>query len=183
MLTLTTPPAGEPLSLPDAKAALRVEHDADDALIARMIATARGLIERRLDLAILEQTWTLSLTDAPTAPVPLRPGKVREITGAAVTYGGTTRALTDAEVRLRRSVPAQVVLSVPRSEGASALSAITVEFRAGWEEGRVPPELVHAVRLLTAHYYEERELFSRGRYVPVPHALQTHIEAFREVRL
>ena len=183
MLTLTTPPVGEPLSLPDAKAALRVDHDADDALIDRMIATARGYLERRLDLAILEQSWTLSLTEAPEHPVPLRPGKVREIAAASVTYGAATRALTEAELRLRRSVPACVLIDVAPSQDGEALSAITAQFTAGWPEDAVPPELIHAVRLLTAHYYEERELFARGRYVPVPHALQAHIEAFREVRL
>ena len=183
MLTLTTPPVGEPLSLPDAKAALRVDHADDDALISRMITTARGLIERRLDLAILEQRWTLSLTDVPTQPVCLRPGKVREVTATSVTYGSATRPMTDGEFRLRRSVPATLMLDVPPSENGDALSAITVEFAAGWTADTVPPELVHAVGLLTAHYYEERELFARGRYVPVPTALQTHIEAFREVRL
>ena len=183
MLTLTTPPAGEPLSLPDAKAALRVEHDADDALIGAMIATARSMIERRLDLAILEQRWTLSLTEVPGAPVCLRPSKVREVTGASVTYGAATRALEDTEIRLRRGAPASLLIDVAHREGGEALSALTVEFSAGWQADAVPPELVHAVRLLTAHYYEERELFAQGRYVPVPHALQAHIEAFREVRL
>ena len=183
MLTLTTPPVGEPLTLPDAKAALRVEHDADDALIGRMIATARSFVERRLDLAIHEQTWTLSLTERPDGPVCLRPGKVRGITAASVTYGSATRAMSDGEVRLRRSAPATASFDLSGAEGGEPLSAITVAFTAGWLEGAVPPELTHAIRLLTAHYYEERELFAQGRYVPVPHALQAHIEAFREVRL
>ena len=183
MLTLTTPPLGEPLTLPDAKAALRVEHADDDALIGRMIATARGFIERRLNLAILEQGWTLSLTTLPGGPVCLRPGKVRGIDAATVTYGSASRALTGDELTLHRSVPARIVLDLPEREDGAALSAVTIAFTAGWATTDVPPELIHAIRLLTAHYYEERELFARGRYVPVPHALQTHIEAFREVRL
>jgi hypothetical protein len=42
---LLTPPTAEPLSFEYANRFLRVEHDADDELIAAMIAAARGEIE------------------------------------------------------------------------------------------------------------------------------------------
>ena len=184
MLSLTTPPAGEPLELPDVKAALRVETDAEDALIERMIAVARSFLERRLDLAVLRQSWTLSLACLPSAPVPLRPGKVARITGGTVRYeGAEPRPLADGEVRLVRSVPARAAFRLPASEGGAPVAEVTLTFEAGWAAGTVPPELTHALTLLVAHYHEERQLFAQGRYVPIPASLQAHVEAFREVRL
>jgi uncharacterized phiE125 gp8 family phage protein len=44
---LIEPPASEPLSLAEAKNYLRVQHDADDALIAAMISAARMQAESR----------------------------------------------------------------------------------------------------------------------------------------
>ena len=184
MLILTTPPVGEPLLLPDAKAALRVETDADDALIERMITVARGHLERRLDLAFLSQAWTLSLASLPLTPVCLRPGRVARITGGTVAYGEAERPLVDAETRLIRGAPSRAKLDLPPSEDGAALTALSLTFEAGWPDAAsVPPELIHALTLLVAHYYEERQLFAAGRYVPVPATLQAHLEAFREARL
>jgi uncharacterized phiE125 gp8 family phage protein len=185
MLTLKTPPAGEPIGLSNVKAALRVETDADDEILFRMAATARAMIERRLDLAFLAQEWTLTLTEAPASPVTLRPGKVARVTGGTVRYGeGEAGAFGPEEVHLRRSVPAAACFAFPRTEGGAPLTELTLTFEAGWPEpDAVPAELIHALLLLTAHYYEERELFARGRYVALPAGLQAHLDAFREVRL
>lgn len=185
MLTISTPPTGEPITLPDVKAALRVETDADDALLTRMAATARAYVERRLDLAILRQSWTLTLDAAPDRPVPLRPGKVAAVTSGTVRYGDEEpRTFGPDEVRLRRSVPASVTFAFPRLLDGAPITELTVGFDTGWADAEaVPPELIHAILLLTAHYYEQRELFASGRYVMLPTALQAHIDAFREVRL
>ena len=185
MLTLTTPPMGEPLLLPDVKLFLRIDHDADDTLIASMIRTARSFVERRLDIALLRQNWTVSLDCVPTGPITIRPGKVDAIQTATVTYGDDEPRLLEAEqLRLVRSVPAKLVFDLDLAHGEGGITSIDVTFSTGWTTiDDVPEDLRHAVMLLVAHYYEERELFAAGRYVPVPHGLQTHIEAFREVRL
>ena len=184
MLTLTAPPAGEPLSLPDVKAALRIDTDAEDAFLSRMIATARSFVERRLDLAILTQSWALSLDALPLGPVSLRPGKVQRIVSGEVAYGdGPARPLGDGEVRLVRSVPARACFRLPARQDGMPVTALSLTFEAGWAPAAVPPELIHALTLLVAHYHEERQLFAEGRYVPVPAGLQAHLEAFREARL
>ncbi len=59
--TLLTAPAAEPLSVADAKAFLRVEHDDDDAVIAALIAAARNHVEALTRLGLLTQTWRIVL--------------------------------------------------------------------------------------------------------------------------
>lgn len=52
-----TPPGSEPVSLSEAKLFLRIEHDAEDATIARAITAAREACEQYLGSALLPQTF------------------------------------------------------------------------------------------------------------------------------
>src|SRR3954453_21812188 len=54
---LLIPPSAEPWSVTEAKAFLRVEHDDDDAVIAALIAAARGHVEALSRRALLVQRW------------------------------------------------------------------------------------------------------------------------------
>ena len=71
-------PAVEPVSLAEAKAYLRVEHDDDDDTIAALIAGARIHVESQTRRALITQTWRLSRDAWPKSgrigivPVPLR---------------------------------------------------------------------------------------------------------------
>ncbi|WFF40400.1 hypothetical protein EVC62_02170 [Salinicola endophyticus] len=54
---LIAPPAAEPVSLAEAKAQARIEHDDDDDLVQRLIASARSSAEQRTGRALITQTW------------------------------------------------------------------------------------------------------------------------------
>lgn len=75
---LLTPPAVEPVPLADAKAYLRVEHDADDDVITGLIAAARAQIEAQTRRALITQAWQLRRDSWPrdgrlmVVPAPLR---------------------------------------------------------------------------------------------------------------
>ena len=82
---LLTAPALEPLSLLDAKSFLRVEHDADDVLIASLVSAARNHVEAMARSALIAQTWRLVLDrwpdDGRIAP---RIGPLRALSAARV---------------------------------------------------------------------------------------------------
>jgi uncharacterized phiE125 gp8 family phage protein len=58
---LTIPPAVEPVSLDMAKAHLRVDFPDSDLLITALISAARELCEQKMQRAIFNQTYVLSL--------------------------------------------------------------------------------------------------------------------------
>jgi uncharacterized phiE125 gp8 family phage protein len=58
---LITPPAVEPVSVAVAKSHLRVDFDDDDDLIAALISAAREMCEQKMNRAIFNQTYVLSL--------------------------------------------------------------------------------------------------------------------------
>ncbi|MGE0828215.1 MAG: head-tail connector protein [Hyphomonadaceae bacterium] len=60
-ITLLTPPASEPVSLAEAKLFLRVEHDAEDDLIALMIQSAREAVEAGCGRALITRRVRESL--------------------------------------------------------------------------------------------------------------------------
>ena len=55
-LTETAQPETEPVSLDDAKAHLRIDHDADDDVIARLISVARMMAEEYTGRAFIRRT-------------------------------------------------------------------------------------------------------------------------------
>ncbi len=78
-------PAAEPLLLPEAKAFLRIVHDDDDALIAALIAAARGQIEALTRRALLSQTWRIVLDRWPKdGRITPRIGPLRSVIAARV---------------------------------------------------------------------------------------------------
>src|SRR4051794_32333748 len=82
---LLIPPSAEPWSVAEAKTFLRVEHDDDDAVIAALIAAARGHVEALSRRALLVQRWRFVL-DAWPANGRLDPriGPLRSLIAARV---------------------------------------------------------------------------------------------------
>ena len=78
-----TPPESEPVTLEQAKGFVRVDTDADDALLSLLITAARQEAEAITGRALGESTWAVSLPSlSGMLEVPLVP--CTELVGAAV---------------------------------------------------------------------------------------------------
>src|ERR1700709_2592474 len=79
------PPSAQPRAVAEVKEFLRVEHDDDDAVIAALIAAARGHVEALSRRALLVQRWRFVL-DAWSAGGRLDPriGPLRSVIAARV---------------------------------------------------------------------------------------------------
>lgn len=185
MFTLIDPPAAEPLTVPEIRRALRITQDDDDSLLMGMLATARTFVERRCDLALMQQSWRFEAPWDGRTSIRLRPRNVQSVDMISVSTDGTQFTAADLDT-LQRTAGSPDLLSVDAAlvPDAATICAVRVDFTAGFADApSIPADLLRAVYILTAHYYEERELFRAGRYVSVPLTVDALIASFREVRL
>ncbi len=159
--TVTTPPALEPVSLDEAKAFLRVEHDDDDDVIAAPIAGSRIHVEAQTRRALIAQTWRIVRDSWPQGgAVSVMTAPLRELIAARV-YGAdnTSEEITIDDFGVDASSTPGVLL-VPRSVKAPgrATSGIELDVEVGYGDAPedVPEPLRHAIQLLVAHWYENR---------------------------
>ncbi|MEO0880308.1 MAG: head-tail connector protein [Pseudomonadota bacterium] len=184
-LTLIAPPAGEPISLDDLKAHLRVAHTDEDPLIAALGVAARQSVEVRAGLALTTQQWRLSLDAAPARPVylPMRP----LISVEAVTVVGPNDSVIHPPAGtfdIVTGLSGRIVRTGVWPRPAKAAGGVRIDFTAGWSSvDAVPAGILQAIRLLTAHFYENREAASVERTFAIPQTVDALLAPFREARL
>lgn len=185
---LLSGPAVEPVSLDEAKAFLRVEHDDDDDVIAALIAGARVHVEAQTRRALIVQSWRL-VRDAWPADgrVPIMPVPLREITAARVyRLDGTTQALDVSGLAVDASaVPAVAAFDAPPAPGR-VVGGVELDIEVGYGEAAddVPADLRQAIRLLVAHWYENRGLIALGQPVSVlPASVAAILSPYRALSL
>lgn len=168
-LVMTSGPGLEPITLAEAKAHLRIDSIADDALIQSLIVTSRLHIEAALGLSLITQTWSWFIDRWPKTQrlaLPLRP--VQTITsikhwrvdGTSDTLGASLFFLDGY------AMPARLVWlgTAPLAEPERRINGIEIAFTAGFGSTAVsvPPTIRHALLLLVAHWYENREPIEIG---------------------
>jgi uncharacterized phiE125 gp8 family phage protein len=190
-LILTAGPSAEPISVAEAKAHCRVDSDAEDTLIASLILAARMHIERSLDVALIEQSWSLYL-DAwpdrhfvrlPLAPVvSLDAVRLYSPTDTNITLDPSLFFLDSAGSRprlVRRDAQAWPLPGRPAN-------GIEIAFTAGYGPAAddVPMPIRLAIKMLVAHWYEAREPVLPGEDAnALPLTVASLVAPYREVRL
>ncbi len=178
-------PAVEPFPLVDIKAHLRVDHDAEDALIEGLVRAARLMVEAASRRLLVAQTWRLHLDRWPqngTLLLPLSPLiavesiTVADVSGAAIPVP-PERIDADA-----LSDPPRIAVSDPPQPGRER-SGIAVTVRAGYGPAPedVPATLRLAVKSIVARWFENRGDIDGDQTLP-PDALAL-IAPFRRARL
>lgn len=186
---MTAAPTAEPVTLAEAKAQLRVDGSTEDAFIASLIVTSRLQIEAALGLALVTQTWRLTLDDWPhdgVIEVPMRP--VQSVLAIEFASGGDgATALAPASYHVDgRALPPRIVLT---SDAPPALEqraeGISIDFVAGFGPAaeHVPAPIRQALLLLVAHWFENREPCADVASPGIPAAVSTLLMPYRMVRL
>jgi uncharacterized phiE125 gp8 family phage protein len=190
-LVMTAGPAAEPISLAEAKAHLRIDGNDEDALLASLITAARMAVERTLSLALITESWSLYLDGWPrsgTIVLPIQPAQA--VTAVRVYDPDDEPATVNSETYSVDvlSEPARLVLSAGAVQLSPArlLNAFEVAFTAGYgdEASDVPEPLRHAIKLLVAHWFEQREPVVLGAAAQeVPATVAGLLLPYRRVRL
>ena len=177
-LKLVTPPDEEPVTVEEVKAHLRIDHDAEDDLLAGFVAAARARLEELLGRSLMPQTWELILDGWPAGQTLALP-RPPLLSVESITY----RDASGADVVLHPagyladpdSEPGRIILpgwlSGQRWPDAALwpLHPVRVRYAAGYAEAEsVPAPLRLWLKQAAGWLYERREEADLDQY-PVRH--------------
>lgn len=185
---LITAPVVEPVSVAEQKIHSRIDGSAsgDTAYITSLIKTARNKAESLTNQVFITQTWRMYLSDF-SNEVTLPRNPVQSVVSIKyIDAAGVEQTLDPSTYELDEvSVPARIVPAYGQSFPAvkPVLNAVTIEYVAGYgDKGTdVPDDIRHAIKLLTAHYYEHREAFESGTLNEIPMGIQHLLLGYRVV--
>lgn len=196
-LQTLTGPAEEPLTLIETKAHCRVDIDEDDDLLTGYIVAAREWVENHCRRRLVTQTVRLTMDEFPggsewacAGTLNLYGGSVQSITsvtyldaaGDSQSYSTYTADLTSEPARLR---PA---LDQNWPQTRHQMAAVAVTYVVGYPPAgspedltvMVPQSIKHAMKMMIAHWYENRETVHIGQSVlPVPMAAEMLLAPYR----
>ncbi|MFC1456272.1 head-tail connector protein [Microvirga arabica] len=180
-------PAVEPVSLAEMKAYLRVDDDdsAQDDLISGLIKASRLMIEAVSRRILIEQSWRVVLDRWLRDGVlllPLSPLIAVDSIGIADVSGTLTELPDDAfEADGLSDLPRIAVPDAP--EPGKPRNGIVIALRAGYgaTPEAVPATLKLAIRILVAHWFENRGDVAGSQILP-PQALSL-VAPFQRARL
>jgi len=163
-IELVTAPAADVLSLADTKAHMRIEHDNDDTLLFGLINTATAYLDvtGALGKAMINQTWAEWVSPNPST-VTLSLGPVQSV--SAVKYYDTNNALQTATLSnfyVLGTSGKTTIKPKPNVTWPTTFQrddAIKIEYVIGYgaSANDVPATVRHAMLMLVAHWYENRE--------------------------
>ncbi len=182
MYVLTTAPEVEPVTLPEVQEHLRVS--GQDEEISRLIKSARGIVERYLNRALITQEWDayydhwcneLRLPYPPLQTVDSV--KYRDGEGAEQTLSASNYWVTNNEpatiVRSYNTTWPQLQLGRPQAIKIS----VTVGY--GDDPTNVPEEIRHAIKLVITDLYENRGTVVLGVVNKIPNYIIDLIHSYR----
>jgi uncharacterized phiE125 gp8 family phage protein len=155
------------------KSHLRITHSLEDTLIGAYALAATGAVEKASQRLLQVRSAVLSLQDLPDGrePVELPGGAVASIT--SVTADGS--AITGCT-----ALGSSPAILLPASDWPVVTGEgypVTITYQAG--HATVPQGLSHAVKLMAAHWYENRSAVGDGAMAELPLAVKFLIDQER----
>jgi uncharacterized phiE125 gp8 family phage protein len=187
-LTVISPPAGEAVSLSQAKAFLRIGHDGEDALVSDLIGQAAARVEQVGGLALITRTlqavWSRWPPDLNGRGARLPIGPVRAL--QAVNLIDENGAVSDETARFRLDCGRLSLRPWSMVPGIPPGGQVEIVFEAGFGlAGDVPNDLIEAVLLTLQETYERRDTALRRvrDEGPLPERAEAILQSRRGVRL
>jgi uncharacterized phiE125 gp8 family phage protein len=184
---LIAPPAGEPVSLPEAKLYLRIDASDEDDLVRALITASRLLIEAASGRLLINQTWRLILDAWPaggTLRLPLSPAG--QIAGARVfdANGAPTAVSPSALVLEAGSDPPLLLVQGAAPSPGRARAGVEIDVVAGFgpSGASVPEPIRQAMLRMIALWFENRgDAMAAGPSLPAP--VMALVAPYRRPRL
>jgi uncharacterized phiE125 gp8 family phage protein len=173
---------------------LRLDDIADASQIAALITAARLLVEAHTGRLLITQSWRMSLDRWPLpcgngtccVPVPLMPFQ----NVIAINVKDANGLFQPVDLSFIESVAepdsAQIIIKQRLSAPECHSGGIQIDLHVGYGDQpvMVPETLRHAIRLLVAHWYENRgDTEGTGSGNAMPAAVAALIAPWRQTRL
>lgn len=172
-LQLVSGPASEPLTLDEAKAFLRIDHDADDATITRAITAARQAAEEHLRTILLPQTYTYTTSALGClVQLPVGPAQMVNLVQSIDSAGAAT-TVASSQYRLTIDGFGLLFSNLP-----SGRLAITYSASSAVHAGEVPALVKQGMLHHMAAMLEQRQ-----GLVPLPVQALSCYQPYRRVRV
>lgn len=180
-------PAVEPVTLEETKAHLRVEFADDDALIAGLIKAARECAESATNRKLITQRWRVFEDTIPSPPefcLPFAP--VQSVDWVRLWDSANNGIVLSASAYSVDVVgePARVYLKDAPTATLRRYNAVEIAFTCGYGAAatNVPEPIRQAVKLLAAHWYENRIAVSEAsqlKFEELPLGVQYLLAPYR----
>lgn len=181
-----TGPTSEPITLAQAQSWLRVDSSDDADEITALISAAREMVENATGRALLPQTWKLTRNDWPEndrIELPVSPLTAVSTVKYYPADGGAQATLDSSTYHvIAGREPGFVAIKDGESWPNLAVrpDAVEVTFTCGFaDSASVPATLIHAVRLVLVHLYEQRAPSTGGSVNEMPYSLRHLLESQR----
>ncbi|KAB2787784.1 hypothetical protein F9K97_07545 [Brucella anthropi] len=176
----TVAPATTPISLAEAKAHLRVEHDDQDALITAQIEAATSLLDGHVGIlgrALVTQTWQQDLAGfAARMPLPLSP--VSAVVSVSFFDTSNVQQMLDAGLyALQTDARGTCVILQPGQSWPATYprpDAVSITFTAGYGSASdVPAPIRQAILLIVQRLFDGADTSIDAAVDRTVHALIT----------
>ena len=170
------------VSLADMKLFLRVDHSADDAVITAIIDAAAQSIQDFTGRHFKTTTWTLSLRSFYDIEAPYSVSTVTSV--SYYSPGDTSSKVLHASKyysALQQGILKLNFLDTPTTE-TDTFEAVII---AGAVSSQITAPLTHAIKMLSAHFYENRRavVVGTGSAIEIPLGVKAIINPYRLINL
>ena len=181
---VTTDAAAEPCLAADVRAFLRMDDTSEDALISSLIKVARRQVELAIGRKLLNQTVTLTCDDFPAGDweLPFPPISVVSIAyrdSAGATQSVTTHTLRNGSQPNLPAILQEPTAGWPAVDDYPGSVTLTLTCGYGAAASSLPEGLIHAVKLLAGHYYENRNVVVPENLKKLPMHIDALLDEYR----
>jgi len=168
------------VSTADLKAHLRVDHNDENAFIEALRDAAIEHVESYCNIRLGDVTAVLYLDGFPwMAEVPVGPvSAVSQINYNDTTSTTATLNSTRYYTDLTRK-PARISFIDPPMVADYVHNGVQISLTVGYAEADVPAAIVHAIKLMVAHWYENRRQVITSNPYEIPMGVHSLLNPYR----
>lgn len=174
-------PEAEPVTVAEMREHCRIDHNDDNTYLASLITAARQHVEAATGKIIGEQTLRQKHDCFPCGAIQIQRSPVSEVEVSYTDGSGDSQTMDEDDIQTQLDGSIPLVAPAPGTNWPSTqrdrIGAVTITITGGYET--CPDMLKHAIKMLAAHWYANREAVADKSMSEIPFTVEaliaTHI--------